>query len=188
MITQPNSSPSILIQTAKEVGLDAPGYVLTASMTVDLPIQPVFEFFSDAMQLESITPPWLHFSVLTPQPIEMRKGLLLDYKLYLHRIPIKWRTEIAEWDPPYRFVDTQLKGPYKRWYHTHTFEEHNGQTLVKDHVHYIPRGGSLIHRFFVKPDLLKIFGYRQEQLAKLFAAKKREIDSLQSSRVLQQTS
>lgn len=148
------------------------GYRLIAEMVVDLPRDEVFPFFADAMQLEKITPPFLNFSVLTQQPIEMAKGLLLDYKLFLHRIPIKWRTEIAAWDPPYRFVDTQLRGPYKRWYHEHTFEELEGnKTLVKDSVHYIPRGGSLVHRFFVKPDLLKIFGYRQKRLKEIFDAK-----------------
>lgn len=166
---------NITIVTAKEAGLNQPGYILTASMKVDLPIQPVFDFFSNAMNLEAITPPWLHFSVLTPHPIEMREGLLLDYRLYLHRIPIRWRTEIESWQPPYRFVDQQLKGPYKRWFHEHTFEEVDGGTLVKDQVHYIPRGGALIHRWFVKPDLLKIFGFRQKTLAEIFANQKREL-------------
>ena len=147
------------------------GFRLIAEMLVDLPRDEVFPFFADAMQLENITPPFLNFSVMTPQPIEMRRGLLLDYKLYLHRIPIKWRTEIAAWEPPYRFVDMQLRGPYKRWHHEHTFEEVGGQTLVKDNVHYIPRGGSIVHRMFVKPDLLKIFGYRQQRLREIFAGK-----------------
>ncbi len=99
------------------------GYRLHAEMSVDLPLDLVFSIFSDARQLERITPPWLNFSVLTPEPIEMKTGLLLDYQLYLHRVPIKWRTEIAVWEPPFRFVDQQLRGPYKLWYHEHTFEE-----------------------------------------------------------------
>ena len=165
----------IVITSAREAEVDDIGYMLTASMEVDLPIGMVFNFFSDAMNLEAITPPWLHFSVLTPKPIEMRAGLLLDYQLYLHRIPIRWRTEISEWEPPYRFVDQQLKGPYKRWHHEHTFEEIDGKTVVHDRVHYIPRGGALIHRWFVKPDLLKIFNYRQQTLREVFAATQNEL-------------
>lgn len=158
---------NIKIVKASEVGLDE-GFVLTASMEIALPREEVFDFFSDAMQLESITPPWLNFSVLTDHPIEMREGLLLDYKLYLHWVPIKWRTKICNWDPPFRFVDMQLRGPYKRWHHEHTFEEVGGKTIVHDRVHYIPRGGSLIHHWFVKPDLMKIFNYRQSRLREIF--------------------
>ena len=144
------------------------GYRLTAEMAIDLPREQVFNFFSDAMQLERITPPLLRFSVLTPQPIQMRPGLLLDYRLQIRRIPIFWRTEISVWEPPFRFVDQQLRGPYKRWYHEHTFEEVDGQTIVRDEVHYIPRGGRLIHKFLVKPDLEKIFRFRQDKLSDIF--------------------
>ena len=147
------------------------GYRLTAKMTVDLPREEVFEFFADANQLERITPSWLNFKVLTPRPITMKAGLLLDYKIRLHAIPIKWRTEISAWDPPFRFVDQQLKGPHKRWHHEHTFEEVDGKTVVLDNVHYIPSGGSLIHRFMVKPDLEKIFRFRHDTLTEIFAAK-----------------
>ena len=147
------------------------GFRLTARMAVDLPIEEVFEFFADANQLERITPPWLHFKILTPRPIEMKAGLLLDYRIRLHAIPIKWRTEISAWQPPFRFVDQQLKGPYKLWHHEHTFEEVDGKTIVHDNVHYIPRGGSLIHRFMVKPDLEKIFRFRHDRLTEIFAEK-----------------
>ena len=157
------SSSSITITPDSKVG-----YRLQADMAVDLPLEQVFEFFSDAMQLERITPPWLNFSVLTPRPIEMKEGALLDYRLYLHRVPINWRTEIAVWEPPYRFVDQQLRGPYKRWYHEHTFEEVDGLTIVKDNVHYIPRGGKLIHKWLVKPDLEKIFKFRQDTMSQIF--------------------
>ena len=147
------------------------GYRLTARMTVDLPRDEVFRFFADANQLERITPPWLNFKILTPRPIEMKAGLLLDYRIRLHGIPIKWRTEISAWDPPFRFVDQQLKGPYKRWHHEHTFEEVDGKTVVVDNVHYIPRGGGLIHRWMVKPDLEKIFHFRHDRLTEIFAEK-----------------
>jgi ligand-binding SRPBCC domain-containing protein len=144
------------------------GYRLSAEMAVELPLVQVFDLFSDAMQLERITPPWLHFSVLTPQPVEMKAGTLLDYRLYLHRIPINWRTVISVWEPPYRFVDQQLRGPYKRWYHEHTFSEVDGKTIAKDNVHYIPRGGRLLHKWLVRPDLEKIFRFRQDMLARIF--------------------
>lgn len=155
--------------TIKIIRDSTSGYRLTAEMEVEQPLERVFGFFSDAMQLERITPPWLHFKVLTLPPIEMRKGLLLDYQLYLHRIPIRWRTEISVWEPPFRFVDQQLRGPYKLWHHEHTFTEIAGKTIVRDEVHYIARGGSLIHRFFVQPDLEKIFKFRQDELRKIFA-------------------
>ena len=147
------------------------GYRLRAEMIVQLPRTEVFDFFADAMELERITPPWLNFSVLTQMPVEMREGLLLDYKLHIHRIPIYWQTEISVWERPYRFVDQQLKGPYKRWYHEHTFEETDHGTLVRDDVHYIPRGGRLLHKFMVRPDLEKIFTFRQDRLKEIFDEK-----------------
>ncbi len=151
---------------------DKVGYRIEAEIVVDLTRKVVFEFFADAMELGRITPPWVNFSVQTPQPIEMRQGLLLDYRIKLHQIPIRWQTEICVWEPPFRFVDQQLRGPYKRWYHEHTFEElDGGRTLVRDEVHYIPRGGSLIHRLMVRPDLEKIFQFRQDTLKEIFAEK-----------------
>ena len=145
------------------------GYHLKAEVVVRSPIEEVFDFFSSAENLESITPPWLNFRIVTPMPIKMRTGTLLDYKIRLHMIPIHWRTEIADWKPPHKFADYQLKGPYKRWWHEHIFEDlGNGLTLVRDEVHYIPRGGSLLHKWVVKPDLKRIFIYRQQQLAKRF--------------------
>ena len=159
------SHPSITIKRHPENG-----FLLTAELTIDRPIEEVFSFFSSAENLEKITPPWLHFNIVTPTPIEMEAGALIDYRLKLHGIPIKWRTEIESWQPPCRFVDQQLRGPYKRWFHEHTFESLGAnRTLAKDQVHYIPRFGALVHKYFVKPDLLKIFSYRQEQLEKYFA-------------------
>jgi len=146
------------------------GYRLKATMEVQRPIDEVFQFFSDAANLEAITPEWLNFQILTPMPFKISHGSLLDYKIRLHMIPIKWRTEICVWEPPHRFVDQQLKGPYKKWYHEHTFvDKGEGITSVIDNVHYIPRGGSLIHRLMVKPDLKRIFAYRQEKLNEVFS-------------------
>ena len=146
------------------------GYWLTATMEVRRPIEEVFQFFSDAANLETITPPWLNIKILTPMPFEIGKGSLLDYRIQLHYIPIKWRTEISQWQPPHKFTDQQLKGPYKRWHHEHFFEDiGNDITKVIDKVHYIPRGGSLLHKWMVKPDLKKIFEYRQHKLSEIFS-------------------
>lgn len=147
----------------------AAGYLLRADMLIERPIEEVFDFFSRAENLERITPASIHFNIVTPTPIGMKQGALIDYRLKLHGVPIKWRTEIESWQPPYRFTDQQLRGPYKKWFHEHTFESLGAhETLMKDRVHYIPRFGSLVHKFFVKPDLMKIFTYRQATLAEIF--------------------
>jgi ligand-binding SRPBCC domain-containing protein len=127
----------------------------------------VFHFFAEARNLETITPPWLKFEVLTPAPIEMRSGTLIDYRIRVHGLPIRWRTEITEWQPPHHFVDVQLRGPYKLWHHTHTFEEHNGGTVCLDHVRYWPRGGALVNWLFVRRDVERIFQYRQQRMQEL---------------------
>src|SRR4051794_16227728 len=107
-------------------------YVLTREQWIGRPIEEVFAFFGDAANLEAITPAWLRFSVLTPAPITMRPGALLDYRLGWHRVPLRWRTRIELWEPPHRFVDVQLKGPYRLWHHTHTFDEERGGTRMRD--------------------------------------------------------
>jgi len=128
------------------------------------PPESIFDFFADAANLEAITPPWLNFRILTPLPIVMGSGTLIDYQLRLHWIPIRWRTEIAEWEPPHRFVDQQLRGPYRLWRHTHTFEATPNGTLMTDNVEYSVLGGRLLNRWFVEPDLKKIFAYRRQCL------------------------
>lgn len=145
------------------------GFRLLAEQFVPLPRETVFRFFADAEQLERITPPWLHFKILTPLPIEIRKGALIDYRLRLRGIPIRWQTEISAWEPCTRFVDQQLRGPYRKWHHEHRFEDVPGGTRVIDEVHYIVPGGRLVNRWFVEPDLRKIFGFRQERLEEIFA-------------------
>lgn len=135
-----------------------------------------FGFFADAHNLESITPPWLNFRVLTPAPIEMREGTLIEYRLTLHRIPVRWRTEISEWSPPRCFVDRQLSGPYALWHHTHTFEPDGDGTLIGDRVRYrIGFGplGELARRLLVERDLERIFDYRREAITRLVGGRRR---------------
>lgn len=145
-------------------------YQLRDELWLPQPIETVFDYFSDARHLQDLTPPWLHFHVITPGPIEMRAGALIDYRLRLHGIPIRWRTEITDWEPPYRFVDTQLRGPYRLWRHLHTFEEHDGGTLVKDVVDYAVPGGFLVERWLVRGDLQRIFTFRRDRLPGLVSA------------------
>ena len=145
-------------------------YILTRSLTLDLPRKEVFDFFADAGNLERITPPELNFHIITPQPINIRQGELIDYTLKMRGIPVKWRTEISVWKPPFRFVDQQLRGPYKQWIHTHTFTELGPtQTLMEDEVRYrlpLEPFGDIAH-FFVKRELAYIFDYRQKVVAEM---------------------
>lgn len=130
----------------------------------------VFEFYADAGNLERITPAWLGFRVVTAQPIEMRPGALIEYRLTLHRVPVRWLTRIEEWEPGERFVDVQVEGPYRLWHHTHTFEARNGGTIVRDEVRYaLPLGplGELAHRLFVRRDLERIFDFRHASVSKV---------------------
>jgi ligand-binding SRPBCC domain-containing protein len=117
----------------------------------------VFSFFADARNLEAITPPWLNFAIVTPEPIAMHTGARIDYQLCVHGFPVGWKTEISAWDPPYRFVDQQLRGPYQQWIHTHTFEERDGGTLCRDKVEYSVLGGRVINWLLVRRDVEKIF-------------------------------
>jgi ligand-binding SRPBCC domain-containing protein len=144
--------------------------VLECTLELLRPLAEVFPFFADAHQLERLTPPWLRFRVLTPRPVPMRPGQLIDYQLKLHGIPLRWRSEISAWEPPHRFVDEQRRGPYRRWFHEHTFEEREGHTLARDRVDYAVPGGALVDRLFVRPQLRRIFGFRQATLAGLFGA------------------
>ena len=129
----------------------------------------LFTFFSDAHNLAEITPPWLNFRMLTPAPIEMKFGTLIDYRLKLRGIPIRWQSEITAWDPPHRFVDEQRRGPYRCWTHTHTFVPVPDGTLIRDEVEYAVLGGWLVQKFFVAPDIEKIFAYRSTKLKELIA-------------------
>jgi len=134
------------------------------------PRREIFPFFADATNLERITPPWLSFRVISPTPVEMRTGALIDYRLRVHGLPLRWRTRIEEWIPPGRFVDRQLRGPYRLWLHTHTFEERDGGTLCRDLVRYAVPGGAWIDRLFVRRDVERIFAFRAAALRRIFGA------------------
>jgi ligand-binding SRPBCC domain-containing protein len=133
----------------------------------------VFGFFSDARNLEAITPPLLRFEVLTPEPVVMGAGVRIHYRLRIHGVALRWLTQITEWEPPHRFVDEQLDGPYALWRHTHSFEADGEETIMRDVVHYRigfgPLGG-LAHALVVRRDLDRIFDYRAERVRQLLAA------------------
>lgn len=143
------------------------GSIFTAELWLPLQREEIFSFFADAANLESITPPWVNFQTLTPTPIEMKPGTLIDYRIKIHGLPVKWRTRINAWEPPYRFVDEQLRGPYRKWVHEHTFVEKDGGTLCADRVEYAVPGGWLIDKLFVRRDVERIFAYRRERIVEL---------------------
>ena len=146
-------------------------HILERQQIINRPIKEVFDFFADAVNLERITPPELNFQITTEQPIDIKKGTLIEYQLKLRGIPIKWKTEITQWNPPNDFVDTALKSPYKQWIHLHTFEEgKNGETIMRDKVRYrLPFEplGDLAH-WYVKKELKYIFDYRYKIIEEIF--------------------
>ena len=143
--------------------------LLETSLWLPRSVEEVFEFFSDARNLEAITPAWLKFRVLTPGMIDMLPGTLIDYELRLRVLPIRWQSEITAWDPPRRFVDEQRRGPYRKWAHEHVFSPESSGTRVIDRVTYAAPGGALVHRLLVDPDLRRIFKFRRRRLYELLA-------------------
>lgn len=142
---------------------------LYRSIVLPRPIDEVFAFFADAANLQRITPPELDFRILTPLPIEMQPGTLIEYRLSLFGFPFGWLTEIARWDPPHRFVDRQLRGPYRHWVHTHEFTPVEGGTRMRDHVAYLlplpPLGLTALP--LVRRELQRIFDYRERSFREL---------------------
>ena len=141
---------------------------LRTGIRLPRPRSEVFGFFADAANLQALTPPWLHFRILSPPPIAMKQGALIDYRIRLRGLPVGWKTEITAWEPPRRFVDEQLRGPYRLWVHEHGFEEIEGGTLATDFVRYAVPGGALVNRLLVARDLRTVFGYRHRKLQELF--------------------
>lgn len=147
-------------------------YTLEREQLLARPIDEVFEFFAQARNLERITPPLLRFVVLTPDPLPMHVGTLIDYRLRVHGLPIRWTSRIDEWVRGKAFVDRQVSGPYALWHHRHTFAPAAGGTLVRDRVRYaLPFGvlGRIAHGLFVRRDLERIFEFR-------YAAVQRELE------------
>lgn len=143
---------------------------LRVSLRIPLPIDEVFPFFSKAENLGRITPPELGFRIVTPLPIEMKEGVLIDYRISLYGIPMRWQSRITRWRPPFAFTDEQARGPYAEWIHSHRFAKGgDGATLMEDHVRYrLPFAplGDIAHPL-VRRQLSRIFGYRQVVVQRL---------------------
>ncbi len=143
-------------------------HVLRAELELPLPIDEVFAFFSQAENLEKITPREVQFKIVTPVPIKMEPGTIIDYQIKIQGIAFRWRSRIPVWQPPYEFMDEQVKGPYAKWEHTHQFETTPGGTMIRDTVRYrllFSPLGDIVHPF-VRRQLTGIFNYRQEAVAK----------------------
>jgi ligand-binding SRPBCC domain-containing protein len=137
-------------------------------LVVPATLDRVFPFFAEARNLEKLTPPWLRFEVLTEGPIVMAAGTLIDYRIRWRGLPLRWRTEIEVWEPPHRFVDRQIRGPYRLWRHEHLFISRGQSTSIMDRVEYAPIGGALAQRLIVARDVERIFAYRHGVLRRDF--------------------
>jgi ligand-binding SRPBCC domain-containing protein len=140
------------------------GYLLEARTRLSRSVDDVFDFFANAHNLGSLTPDFLRFEILTPDPIILREGAIIDYRLRLRGIPVRWGSEITVWEPPHRFVDRQVRGPYRWWVHEHRFEPADGGTLMTDRVEYGVLGGALVNFLLVEPDLRRIWQYRDREI------------------------
>jgi uncharacterized protein len=148
-------------------------FTFHAQQYVPHQLDEVFEFFSKAENLQELTPAWLHFQIFSVDPTPIRRGTLIRYSLRWRVFPIHWTTEIIEWDPPHRFVDIQLKGPYKLWHHEHRFVAEGSGARIFDEVQYmLPFGpfGWIAHQVKVRKDVESIFAYRKTAVARLFGA------------------
>ena len=147
-------------------------YKLETEQIISKNIDEVFDFFSRPENLSIITPPKMNFKILTPSPITMKEGALIDYTVNVLLFPIRWRTLITKYSPPDIFIDEQLKGPYSMWHHTHTFEKiDDNQTLIKDVVLYgVPLGllGRIIHFLYIRRNLNEIFSFRRKKIEEIF--------------------
>ncbi|MEM7262193.1 MAG: SRPBCC family protein [Planctomycetota bacterium] len=144
-------------------------YTLEREQTLGAPRDVVFEFFSDAKNLEKITPPALKFRTVDV-PDEIERGTLIRYRLSLYGVPFGWTTEITGWSPPHSFVDAMKKGPYQLWEHTHSFEDLGDRTHMIDHVRYAVFGGAIVVPLFVRRELERIFDYRTARMIEFFGS------------------
>jgi len=159
--------------TTPQPSYDPLAQVFKAEQFVPQPLEKVFAFFSRAENLETLTPPWLSFRITGKSTPEIGENTLIDYRLKIHGVPARWRTKILRWQPGVEFVDTQLKGPYALWHHTHRFEAVPGGTLMRDEVIYkVPGGrlGKLLLSWLIRRDVAQIFAFRQAKIEELFAA------------------
>jgi uncharacterized protein len=146
-------------------------FAFRAEQYVARPLDQVFDFFSKAENLQELTPRWLHFRILSVEPEPVRQGTLIRYALRWRIFPIRWTTEIVAWEPPHRFVDVQLKGPYKLWHHEHRFVAEGEGTRIFDEVRYeLPFGwlGTIAHKAKVRRDVESIFAYRRQVVSRVF--------------------
>jgi ligand-binding SRPBCC domain-containing protein len=149
-------------------------YTLRCQMLAPVSIRDAFAVFEDPHNLARITPPWLNFRILSPDP-KMHQGAEFDYLFRWKGLPLKWRTRITEYEPPFFFVDEMLKGPYLYWRHRHTFHPSEDGTVVIDEVDYmLPFGrlGSVVHQFAIARQLKEIFHYRQLSLNEILCGGK----------------
>lgn len=146
------------------------GFELTSELYLPHSLDSVFAFFAAAENLNRITPPFLHFRIKTSLPVTMRVGLRLQYRIRLHGVPLRWVSEITEWNPPFAFTDEQVSGPYRYWIHRHTFAAHGEGTLIQDQVAYAVYGGTLVHSLLVREDLQQVFAYRRNKIRAIFPA------------------
>ena len=144
--------------------------VFERSLVLPSPLQEVFAFFADPRNLEELTPPWLSFRILREPPIPLEEGTTIDYALRVRGLPLRWRSRITTWNPPHEFVDEQVRGPYRQWVHSHTFEGVEGGTRVGDRVLYRVLGGPLVDRLLVRRDVERIFDFRSRALALRFGS------------------
>ncbi len=158
-----------------KISREGHGFRLTATLSLRQSAEEVFGFFADPRNLDTITPRWLRFRMVTPRPVVMRAGLLLDYQLHWRGLPIRWQSEIKVWEPPWRFVDVQRKGPYRSWVHEHRFEQTDGGTEVTDRVDYAVPGGWITNQLLVGRDLRSVFEYRRNRLKEIFTAEPAEL-------------
>ena len=155
-------------RSRRRTGYTVKTFLLTQEQRLQAPLNAVFPFFSRPENLERLTPGFLGMELLTPRPIPMHVGAIIDYVVRMNGMPMRWTTCISEYEPPHRFVDVQLKGPYSFWHHTHTFEAAGDETWVRDEVRYmLPFGpiGQAAHTLFVRRQLDTIFGYRRTCLS-----------------------
>lgn len=153
-------------------------HTLDWQLWLPAPIDTVFPFFANARNLDLLTPASLHFRILNPGPITMAAGTRIAYRIKVRGIPMRWESEITVWEPQTRFVDDQIRGPYRYWSHDHRFDKRDGGTDVTDRVSYAVPGGTLANFLFVARNLRNIFEYRRQKLIEIFAKQAQRLPGL----------